>query len=308
MRSLQTSVTTPMFIFALAALAAALTWAFAGIVSANPAKALGALAFNRIRMALVFAMLAAWTLVSGGWTTLSPGVAWPLIVSGFIGIFIGDTALFLTMNRLGPRRTAILFSLNAPMSVALGWLVLGEALQGQTLLGIAITIGGVILAIIYGKRKDQLHSWESVTGALWVGILLGLAAALSQSVGALIARPIMETGIDPVAASMVRVGVAALCLLAIGFYPHKALRPQTKLTMPLIGQVALSGLLGMGVGMTLLLFALRGGEVGIITTLSATTPAMMLPILWWRTKEAPAAGAWAGAMLVIIGSALIFNG
>lgn len=297
-----------MFIFALAALAAALTWAFAGIVSANPAKALGALAFNRIRMALVFAMLAAWTLVSGGWTTLSPGVAWPLIVSGFIGIFIGDTALFLTMNRLGPRRTAILFSLNAPMSVALGWLVLGEALQGQTLLGIAITIGGVILAIIYGKRKDQLHSWESVTGALWVGILLGLAAALSQSVGALIARPIMETGIDPVAASMVRVGVAALCLLAIGFYPHKALRPQTKLTMPLIGQVALSGLLGMGVGMTLLLFALRGGEVGIITTLSATTPAMMLPILWWRTKEAPAAGAWAGAMLVIIGSALIFNG
>ncbi|MGB7432494.1 MAG: DMT family transporter [Ahrensia sp.] len=297
-----------MLIFPLAALAAALTWAFAGIVSANPAKALGALAFNRIRMVMVFAMLAAWTLVSGGWTTLSQGVAWPLILSGFIGIFIGDTALFLTMNRLGPRRTAILFSLNAPMSVALGWLVLGEALQTQTLLGIAITIGGVILAIVYGKRKDQLHNWENVTGALWVGVLLGLAAALSQSVGALIARPIMETGIDPVAASMVRVGVAALCLLAIGFYPHKALRPQTALTMPLIGQVALSGLLGMGVGMTLLLFALRGGEVGIITTLSATTPAMMLPILWWRTKQAPAAGAWAGAALVIIGSALIFNG
>lgn len=297
-----------MLIFPLAALAAALTWAFAGIVSANPAKALGALAFNRIRMVMVFAMLAAWTLVSGGWTTLSHGVAWPLILSGFIGIFIGDTALFLTMNRLGPRRTAILFSLNAPMSVALGWLVLGETLQTQTLLGIAITIGGVILAIVYGKRKDQLHNWESVTGALWVGVLLGLAAALAQSIGALIARPIMETGIDPVAASMVRVGVAALCLLAIGFYPHKALRPQTALTMPLIGQVALSGLLGMGVGMTLLLFALRGGEVGIITTLSATTPAMMLPILWWRTKEAPAAGAWVGAALVIIGSALIFNG
>lgn len=297
-----------MFIFPLAALAAALTWAFAGIVSANPAKALGALAFNRIRMAMVFAMLAAWTLLSGGWTTLSPDIAWPLVVSGFIGIFIGDTALFLTMNRLGPRRTAILFALNAPMSVGLGWLLLGETLHRQTLLGIAITLGGVILAIIYGKRKDQLHSWENVTGALWVGVLLGLAAALSQSVGALIARPIMETGVDPVAASMVRVGVAALCLLAIGFYPHKALRPQTSLTAPLLSQVALSGLLGMGIGMTLLLFALRGGEVGIITTLSATTPAMILPILWWRTKEAPASGAWAGAALVIIGSALIFNG
>lgn len=297
-----------MFIFEFAALAAALTWAFAGIVSANPSKALGALAFNRIRMVMVFAMLAGWTLISGGWTSLSSAIAWPLILSGFIGIFIGDTALFLTMNRLGPRRTAVLFSLNAPLSVVLGWFVLGEALQPVVLLGVAITIIGVMLAIIYGKRKDQLHQWESITGALWVGVLLGLLAALSQAVGALIARPIMETGVDPVAASMVRVGVAALCLLAIGFYPHKALRPQTKFTIPLISQVALSGLLGMGVGMTLLLFALRGGEVGIITTLSATTPAMMLPILWWRTKEIPAAGAWAGAILVIIGSALIFNG
>ncbi|MEN0002440.1 MAG: EamA family transporter, partial [Pseudomonadota bacterium] len=41
---------------------------------------------------------------------------------------------------------------------------------------------------------------------------------------------------------------------------------------------------------------------------SATTPAMMLPILWWRTQEMPAAGAWIGAALVVVGSALIFTG
>jgi drug/metabolite transporter (DMT)-like permease len=63
----------------------------------------------------------------------------------------------------------------------------------------------------------------------------------------------------------------------------------------------------MGVGMTLILFALSGGEVGIIATLSATTtPALMLPMLWWRTKEIPALGAWAGASLVVVGSALLF--
>ena len=33
---------------------------------------------------------------------------------------------------------------------------------------------GVVLAIVFGKRKDQLHQWESVTGQLWVGIALGL--------------------------------------------------------------------------------------------------------------------------------------
>lgn len=297
-----------MPIYELAALAAAISWAFAGIISANPSKRLGAVAFNRARMSMVLVMLLAWTVVFGGWDTIS-GLSLPaLALSGFIGIFVGDTALFLTMNRLGPRRTAILFSMNAPMSVILGWLILGEALSAQNLAGVAITIVGVILAIIYGKRKDRLHEWETVTGPLWVGVLLGLAAALSQSVGALIARPVMETGVDPVAASAIRIGVAVVGLTAIMATGAKQVRQTEKLDLSLAGQVALSGFLGMAFGMTLILFALSGGKVGIVTTLSATTPAMMLPILWWRTKEIPTPGAWAGAILVTVGSALIFNG
>lgn len=296
-----------MPIFEIAALAAAFTWAFTGVISANPSKHLGAIAFNRARMIIVFVVLAVWVAIAGSWTTLSGAYAWPLLLSGFIGIFLGDTALFQTMNRLGPRRTAILFSLNAPMSVFLGWFALGEALGTVTLTGIAITIGGVILAIVYGKRKAQLHNWEDVTGALWVGVLFGLAAALAQAVGAAIARPVMEAGVDPIAASAVRVGVAAISLLMISVLPIKAVKAKNPMTLSIGAWVVLSGLLGMGLGMTLLLFALSGGEVGIITTLSATTPAMMLPILWWRTKEVPAAGAWAGAFLVIIGSAMIFN-
>lgn len=297
-----------MPIYELAALAAALTWALAGIVSADPSKHLGAVAFNRTRMAMVFVMLAVWTSFAGTWETLTNGTLWPLIWSGFIGIFLGDTALFLTMNRLGPRRTSILFSMNAPMSVALGFLVLGEALTPMTLLGVFITIIGVVLAIIFGKSRSQLHNWESVTGPLWVGVLLGLIAALAQAVGALLARPIMEAGVDPVAASAVRVGVAALGLMLLMQLPQQSLKLRNPGSIKLWMQVALSGILGMGVGMTLLLFGLSGGKVGIVTTLSATAPALLLPLLWWRTKEIPAPGAWVGALLVIVGSAMIFNG
>ena len=58
--------------------------------------------------------------------------------------------------------------------------------------------------------------------------------------------------------------------------------------------------------MTLLLYALAGGKVGIVSTLSATSPVIILPMLWARTGERPAAGAWAGAALVVAGMALIF--
>ncbi len=295
-----------MYLYEAAAVGAAALWALGGLISAKPALHLGAIAFNRVRMVMVFFMLAAYVAATTGWSSIGADHILPLVLSGFIGIFLGDTALFLTLNRMGPRRTAMLFSLNAPMSAVLGWLLLGENLSGLQVFGIALTFLGVLLAIRFGKRKSQLHQWESIRGPLWIGVLLGLAAALAQSVGSLIARPLMEAGVDPVAASSVRVGVAALGLIILMQLPFTWAKPAGKLTLPILGVVAFSGLIGMGIGMTLILFALSGGEVGIIATLSATTPALILPMMWWRTKEAPALGAWAGAGLVVIGCALLF--
>jgi uncharacterized membrane protein len=88
----------------------------------------------------------------------------------------------------------------------------------------------------------------------------------------------------------------------------KSAQAQTALTPKLGAEVALSGFFAMGIGMTLLLFALRGGEVGIVATLSATTPALVLPMLWWKTSEAPPVMAWLGAALVVVGSGMIFAG
>ena len=54
-------------IYYLAALGAALCWAFSALTSANPSSALGAMGFVRIRMMMVFVMLAVVLLVTGGW-------------------------------------------------------------------------------------------------------------------------------------------------------------------------------------------------------------------------------------------------
>ncbi len=295
-----------MFVYEAAALSAAALWAMTGLLSTGPAQHLGAIAFNCTRMVLVTLMLLVWVALTTGWGSIQQDTLLPLVLSGFVGIFLGDTALFLTLNRMGPRRTAMLFSLNAPMSAILGWLLLDEHLSGLQLGGVGLTFLGVLLAIRFGKRKSQLHKWESIKGPVWIGVALGLAAALSQSVGSLIARPIMESGADPVAASSIRVGVAALGLLLLTRLPVSWVKPAGRFSARVVGIIAISGLLGMGVGMTLILFALSGGEVGIVATLSATTPALILPMMWWRTKEAPALGAWAGAALVIAGSALLF--
>ena len=295
-----------MPVYEIAALGAATCWAVTGLISAGPAGHLGAPAFNRLRQLFVTGLLAVYGVATGSWRELDAGVAGPLILSGLIGIFAGDTLLFAALNRLGPRRSGILFALNAPIAAVLGWMVLGEDLSAKAAAGIGLTVAGVLLAILFGKRRDQLHAWETVKGPLWIGVALGLGAATGQAIGSIIARPVMATGIDPFLASMLRVGIAAFCLTVLLQLPIPAVKPKGPLTWKVAALTALTGIIALAIGMTLLLFALSGGKVGIVSTLSATSPVIILPMLWAKTGERPAGGAWAGAALVVAGMALLF--
>lgn len=296
-----------MPLFELAAIGAALSWAIGGILSPTPAAHLGTIAFNRMRLTAMFGILGVYVWIMGTWQTIPTDSMAEVMLSGLIGIFLGDTALFATMNSLAPRRTAMLFALNAPISAILGFVFLAEILSSTEIIGILTVTAGVILAIIFGKRRGQVHDWETVKGPLWIGIFTGLLAATGQSVGSLIASPIMSAGADPIAVSCIRIGVAAFFLHIISTLPIAGLKAQNPLNLRITTLTLASGFLGMGLGMTLILYALSGGEVGIISTLSSTVPALLLPILWITTGERPAAMAWLGALLVVIGSSLIFG-
>ncbi|MCP3674249.1 MAG: DMT family transporter, partial [Gammaproteobacteria bacterium] len=126
------------------------------------------------------------------------------------------------------------------------------------------------------------------------------------AVGAIIAKPALEAGADPIAVSAIRVGIAAFCLLLTMIIPGHDLKPRVKITPVLFGRIALSGFVGMGIGMSLLLFALARESTGIVMTLSSTTPVLILPIMWLITHERPARGAAIGALLAVIGTGMIF--
>jgi drug/metabolite transporter (DMT)-like permease len=296
-----------MYTAELSALAAALCWSFGGLLATNPARLLGAVPFNRIRMAMVFVMLSLMAILTGGWYSLTPNYSTVLAVSALIGIFIGDTSFYESMRRLGPRRTGILFATNAPMTAILGYSLLDERLPTNTMIGCALIMTGVGLAVFFGAAARQRHAFEEVRGRLGIGIGFGLFAAFCQAISLIIARPVLASGVDVVSASALRVGTAALALTALLLFRSRTVRSSAPLTPRLVGQVALSGLVGMGLGMTFLLHALAHGPAGLVSTLSATSPVLILPVLWVATKERPAPGAWIGAFLAVLGAACIFN-
>ena len=279
----------------------------AGVISSGPAAYFGPIAFNCIRQIMMFVLLGTYAALAGTFATIPGNDLLPVMLSGLIGIALGDTALFAALTRLGPRRTMILFSMNAPISTLLGFILLGEVLTPLELAGTLVTIAGVVLAIAFGNSPGKSHKWEAVSGPLWVGVVLGLIAATGQSLGSLIIRPIMAEGADAVAVSAIRIGISALTLIALGFLPVRSFRMRNPLSVRPLLMTALSGFVAMGVGMTLVAYALSGGEVGIVSTLAATSPVLMLPLLWIATGNRPAAAAWVGAVMVFVGAAMIFS-
>ena len=183
------------------------------------------------------------------------------------------------------------------------------------LLGCAtlLVLAGVMLAILFGRRGNpqqaqQHNEWELVRGHLAVGIALGLTAALCQSLGAIIAKPVMMAGdVDAVSASGIRMGSALLAHCALRMLRVPLAMPHNPINRQVLGMIGINGFLAMALGMTLILVALRQGAVGMVAILSSTTPVILLPLLWWHSGMRPALPAWAGALLATLGTALVLG-
>ena len=269
----------------LAALGTATCWALTGLIASDAIRAIGAFHFNLVRQVFVSLLLVVLVTLTGGWQGLSLHHLAVLALSGVVGILLGDTLNFAAVGRLGPRRAGAIFALNAPMAALLGRTLLGEALPVQAFVGIAIAATGVALAVL-GRPRQDAHRFETLRGTLVVGALFGLGAALGQATGSLIARPVMAAGLDPYLASLARVGASGLAMAVLAATPLAPPGPGPVSRLAVV-EALVTAVIGLLLGMTLFLYALQGAEMGIIATLSATSPVIILPLLWLRTGQRP---------------------
>lgn len=293
----------------LSGLIAALCWTVSSLLAPSLIDKFGTMRFNTCRIVIASAFLLLICFVMGRFNHTLWQYADTLMLSGILGIFLGDTMLFNAVHRLGPRRTGVIFATNAPISILLSWLFLNETLNLPQLFACALVLCGVVVAILFGRRH-QTHAWEQTKGKLSTGVLMALGGALGQASGALLSKPALLSGADPIAVSAIRVSTGAIALLlAYGLYyrhrqPKNAV-PLRDMTLSDYGRLTLTATFGMVIGMSVLVWGIGHANVGIVTTLSATVPVLILPALWITTKQRPAFGAWIGAILVVIGASLI---
>lgn len=282
----------------LLSLGAAITFALSAMFISATGGRVQVFQLARWQMGLAMPALIAVSLWTGGWARVEGWQFALLAGSSAVGIMFATSTYLAAIVAAGPRVTAVLFSLASPFAVALGWLFLDETLSPGQLGGIGLILAGIVLAVLAERGGDA-----GGQGKLWLGIGLGVLTSIGQASGSLLARPAMAAGVEPATAMAIRAGLGWLFFLALLVLPSARALPWPKRRD--IGLVGWSSLTGMVIGMSLMMGALATGEIGIVATLTSTTPILILPMVWASSGKVPPALAWIGAALAVAGTAMI---
>ncbi|MEM8613804.1 MAG: DMT family transporter [Cyanobacteria bacterium P01_H01_bin.105] len=292
-----------MFQGEIAALSAAGLWAFATLMFGRLGKQLSPLVLNLIKGLIAVGFIVLTLAIRQQLLASLPlGSVILLLISGVVGIGLGDTAYFATVNTLGPRRALLLEMLAPPMAALIAWIFLQEQLSALAWLGMALTIAGIVWVI--SERSPQIQNSQLQNGHVLRGVGLGLLAALGQSVGTVLSRAALaDTAVDPLWSSLLRLSAGLVC---IGSLLLARSQPVTRPSTRLLGGVAIAAFFGTYLAIWLQQVALKYAPAGIAQSLLATSPIMVLPMAL-VIGERVTVRALGGAMIALVGVWLLFS-
>jgi drug/metabolite transporter (DMT)-like permease len=286
------------------AIGAAAIWSAVALSATRIVRYFGSYNYNLLRLLGIIVIFFPYVYLKWEPIYVENSIFLAIFLSSVIGIIIGDTFLFICLKRLGPRRQALLFSMQIPFTIILAEVFLQSLPSTTELIGCALIFLGIIIAIQFNRTipNDDL---ENIQGNKYTGLFAGIGLALCQSIGIILMKPALVST-DPIVVSYLRVIVAAFIMFgSLFFIKNNQLLEKMKDYKKTIFSIFL-GFMGMGVGMTMLIYALKFGNPGVISTLSSTMPIMIIPILWIVTKNYAGHLAVIGAGLTCLGAGIIF--
>lgn len=286
----------------LSALLTAFLWSGTSIAFSSAVEKIGSLQLNINRMILASVFLIATILLMDYDFSLSNSQFTNLIISGFIGLVIGDSFLFKSYQMIGARISMLLMALSPAMSVILAFIFLNEKISQLGIVGIVITIAGIALVVL---ERNTNSKYQITT----LGIVYGVLGAIGQAGGLIFAKFAFNEGhIAGFVATFIRVFSSVVIFLPIMLVLKKYKNPYKLYSKDksAFGATILGTILGPFLGITFSLIAVENTKVGIAATLMSTIPIIMLPMVKYIYKEKLSWRAITGAVIAVGGVALIF--
>lgn len=299
----------------LAATLAAFLWSIATVLYRRVGRVMPPVRLNLTKGIIATTILAGvvgWQAFRDGGNPLAlpPGLMMIMIGSGVIGLAGGDTCFFAALNRLGARRTLLMFMLSPALTAIVAWPLLGQPLSLLQGLGITLTCGGIAWVI---AERTTGPGDGAVDG---LGLVFGIGAAVCQAAGSLMSRHVFDQvdyGATPSALVRIVAGTVVVAFMlpldkylrdpvSLSAAPDTESRPRTPwLTL------CFAILLGTVLGIWLQQISFKlSDNVGVASTLLSTSPLFVLPLtaamgerISWR--------AAIGATIGVLGIAILMG-
>jgi len=301
----------------LAALTTAALWALASLFYGRTQLSAWQINFgkNWIASVILFVHLGVASWLAGRPLFAADRNSWALLaVSSLIGIVIGDTFYFRSLQILGPRR-ALMVSMTSPLFATLvGWFALGETLTLVSLTGIALTMGGIGVVISERAGSSELPGHFPASTAR--GMIMGVLAALCNAIGGTFSRLgtqgsewFAANGCDPLEATVIRVWVAAAFSVSAAVVTGSVIRTARQSFHPTALRMYFPAVIcGTWLGIWMSQIAYKHTYLAITLTLTCTTPLFVMPMLRITSGYQITARGVLGALISIAGVYLTVTG
>ncbi len=297
-----------------AAIVTSVLWTTCSILFAYAGRRMGALSVNGFRLIIAVGFLgAAHIIILGTIIPQANNAQWfYMCISGIIGLAIGDFGYFGTLVTLGPRRGTLLMALSPFFAVIAGYFILVEVLDIWSLVGITITLIGVTWVIL--EREEEANELPLTKQKKIFGVFCGIGGSMGQGIGLVVSKYGMIVAADdpnvplnPLSATLIRLLAATIFvwvfIVIIGKLPEVLKSIKDKLGMKATFGGAIFGpFLGVWLSMVAVTYAVAG----VAQTLMSLMPVMVIPFVWVLYKQKTSLRGIFGALIALIGVAILF--
>ncbi len=282
-----------------AALLTAVFWTITAIAFESAGKKVGSLSTNLIRLFLAFIFIGIYSQITRGsfipFDASTHNWVW-LSLSGLVGFVIGDLLLFEAYVVIGSRISMLIMSLTPPITAFLGWLIMDERLTKQNLLGMFLTILGIMLVVLDRKTKNSSMKAENTQSIgkrnkikfsyPIVGILLAFGGAIGQGSGLVLSKFGMQD-FDPFAATQIRVitGFVGFAILFVFMKHWKKVLEAVK-NRKAMSSLSIGAFFGPFLGVSFSLLSVQYTTTGVASTIMAIVPVLIIPpaVIFFKEK------------------------
>ncbi len=291
----------------LSALGAAFCFALASTTFTLAGRKFGATVSMALslQISLVFLLLMHHAMLGEPFPSSTSLERWTLLgASSLSGFVVSSVMLLRSFQYIGPRLAMLIGSITPIVAALLAWVFLGQGLSAIAVLGIVVVVAGIGWVVSDDARQDlQLKNANYSRGlALAVGSAIGQGASFAlMSEG-------VAGGFHAMSAGLIRtlVGLVILWLLIMA---RGKMRENLRLIWAeprALLVLTFASLVGPVIGTTLVLLSLQHTSVGISSTLTGTTPILLIPIGYAVFADKITRRAVIGTIVAIAGVALLF--